>query len=103
MPLAQPGPRPYAELGPGAQNRSSTGELGTDAPLLQKVLTYHVVQGQLSPQQVVGTQKTVEGDTVKVTGSGSTLKVNGANVICGGVKTANATVYLIDKVLMPAA
>jgi len=28
--------------------------------------------------------------------------VNGAKVICGGVKTANATVYLIDKVLSPA-
>ena len=31
------------------------------------------------------------------------LKVNDANVICGGVHTANATVYLIDSVLMPPA
>jgi uncharacterized surface protein with fasciclin (FAS1) repeats len=38
-----------------------------------------------------------------VTGSGDDLKVNGANVICGGVRTANATVYLIDQVLMPPA
>jgi uncharacterized surface protein with fasciclin (FAS1) repeats len=38
-----------------------------------------------------------------VTGSGDTLKVNDANVICGGVKTANATVYLIDAVLSPPA
>jgi uncharacterized surface protein with fasciclin (FAS1) repeats len=29
--------------------------------------------------------------------------VNNAKVICGGVKTANATVYLIDTVLMPPA
>ena len=29
--------------------------------------------------------------------------VNGAGVICGGVQTANATVYLIDTVLMPPA
>ncbi|TDV34217.1 fasciclin domain-containing protein, partial [Actinophytocola oryzae] len=36
-----------------------------------------------------------------VTGSGDNLKVNDANVICGGVHTANATVYLIDSVLMP--
>lgn len=34
-------------------------------------------------------------------GSGDNLKVNGANIICGGVHTANATVYLIDSVLMP--
>ncbi|MEU3650610.1 hypothetical protein AB0E59_45155 [Lentzea sp. NPDC034063] len=30
------------------------------------------------------------------------MKVNDANVICGGVHTANATVYLIDSVLLPA-
>ena len=38
---------------------------------------------------------------MNVTGSGDNLKVNGAKVICGGVQTANATVYLIDSVLMP--
>jgi uncharacterized surface protein with fasciclin (FAS1) repeats len=38
-----------------------------------------------------------------VTGSGNDLKVNGASVVCGGVHTANATVYLIDTVLMPPA
>jgi len=27
--------------------------------------------------------------------------VNGNSVICGGVKTANAAVYLIDGVLLP--
>jgi len=71
------------------------------AETLTTVLTYHVVPGQLTPDQVVGTHKTVEGGTVKVTGSGDNLKVDGADVICGGVQTANATVYLIDSVLMP--
>jgi uncharacterized surface protein with fasciclin (FAS1) repeats len=75
--------------------------LKKDDALLTKILTYHVVPGQLAPADVVGKQKTVEGGTVKVTGSGDNLKVNGAHVICGGVKTANATVYLIDQVLMP--
>jgi uncharacterized surface protein with fasciclin (FAS1) repeats len=78
-------------------------KLKTDGPLLSKILTYHVVAGQLSPSQVVGMHKTVEGGTVDVTGSGSTLKVDNANVICGGVKTANATVYLIDSVLSPTS
>ncbi|MCW2830916.1 MAG: fasciclin, partial [Aeromicrobium sp.] len=41
---------------------------------------------------------------VKVTGSGDDIRVGDqASVICGGVKTANATVYLIDTVLMPPA
>ncbi len=66
------------------------------------MLTYHVVPEQMLPDQIAGkTLKTVQGGTVKVTGSGDNLKVNGANVICGGVHTANATVYLIDQVMMP--
>jgi uncharacterized surface protein with fasciclin (FAS1) repeats len=72
------------------------------AKTLQTVLTYHVIQGQLSPDQIDGTHKTVQGGSVKVTGSGDNIRVNGsASVICGGVHTANATVYLIDNVLMP--
>ncbi len=77
--------------------------LKTNDALLTKILTYHVVAGQLDPAAVVGTHPTVEKQNVTVTGSGDSLKVNGANVICGGVKTANATVYLIDSVLMPPA
>ena len=79
--------------------------LKTDAgaATLTSVLTYHVIPGQLSPKDIVGTHKTVEGSDVTVTGSGDSMKVNDANVICGGVKTANATVYLIDGVLMPPA
>jgi uncharacterized surface protein with fasciclin (FAS1) repeats len=77
--------------------------LKTDAAALTGILTYHVVPGQLDPQQVVGEHPTAQGATVTVTGSGDDLKVNGAAVVCGGVKTANATVYLIDSVLMPPA
>lgn len=32
---------------------------------------------------------------------GSTYEVNSAHVVCGDVQTANATVYIIDTVLMP--
>ena len=71
--------------------------------MLTKILTYHVVPGQLTPEQVAGEQTTVEGQTVNVTGSGDSLKANDSAVVCGGVKTANATVYLIDTVLMPPA
>lgn len=77
--------------------------LKTDPALLSSILTYHVVPGQIAPDAIVGTQTTVQGGTVEVTGSGDELMVNGANVICGGVHTANATVYLIDAVLLPAS
>ncbi|WP_233151235.1 fasciclin domain-containing protein [Mycobacterium lehmannii] len=75
--------------------------LKTDSELLTSILTYHVVPGQAAPAQVVGTHKTVQGADVTVTGHGSDLRVNDASVACGGVQTANATVYLIDTVLMP--
>lgn len=75
--------------------------LETDSALLTTILTYHVVPGQLSPADVDGTHTTAEGSTLTVTGSGDDLKVNDASVVCGGVQTANATVYLIDSVLMP--
>jgi uncharacterized surface protein with fasciclin (FAS1) repeats len=84
--------------------KATVKTLGTPkgAKTLTTVLTYHVVPNQMTPDEIAGqTLKTVEGGSVKVTGSGDSLKVNGANVICGGVHTANATVYLIDSVLMP--
>jgi uncharacterized surface protein with fasciclin (FAS1) repeats len=79
------------------------GTLKTNDALLSKILTYHVVPGQLDAMAVVGKHATVEKQQVTVSGSGDNLMVNNAKVICGGVKTANATVYLIDTVLMPPA
>jgi uncharacterized surface protein with fasciclin (FAS1) repeats len=70
--------------------------------LLTTVLTYHVVQGQLTPDQLAGSHKTLQGGTLQVTGSSQNFTVNGdSSVVCGNIKTANATVYLIDQVLLP--
>nr|WP_276611895.1 fasciclin domain-containing protein [Kineococcus vitellinus] len=78
--------------------------LKTDSATLQKILTYHVVQGRLSPSEVVGTHTTLEGQDLTVAGTPEMLTVNdGSTVVCGGVSTANATVYLVDSVLMPPA
>ena len=72
-----------------------------DSVLLTAVLKYHVVTGELDPQAVVGEQKTLQGQSVKVTSAGDELRVNDAGVVCGGIKAANATVYLVDTVLTP--
>jgi len=78
--------------------------LKTDTATLTSILTYHVVPGMIQPDEIDGTHATVQGGTLEVTGSGDTLMVNGSSaVICGGVQTANAVVYLIDTVLMPPA
>jgi uncharacterized surface protein with fasciclin (FAS1) repeats len=76
-------------------------QLKTDAPMLNNILTYHVVQGQVSPSRIVGTWKTLQGANVTVTGQGNNLRINNAGLVCGGVQTANAVVYMIDTVLMP--
>ncbi|MFC7491013.1 MULTISPECIES: fasciclin domain-containing protein [unclassified Knoellia] len=70
--------------------------------LLTKVLTNHVIAGKIGPDMIAGEQKTLGGGTITVSGSGEDFKVGDASVICGNVQTANATVYIVDKVLLPA-
>lgn len=77
--------------------------LKTDSETLSAILSYHVVAGQIEPDDIVGTHTTLQGAELEVTGEGDNLMVNGATVLCGGVQTSNATVYLIDGVLMPPA
>src|SRR6478672_12490534 len=74
-----------------------------DKPTLTKILTNHVVAGKLSPDQIAGDHKTLAGTTITVKGSGQDFTVGkeNAKVLCGNVPTANATVYIVDSVLMP--
>jgi uncharacterized surface protein with fasciclin (FAS1) repeats len=73
-----------------------------NADTLSSILTYHVVPGRMTPDEVAGqTLTTVQGEDLKISGEGDRLRAQDADVICGGVQTANATVYLIDTVMMP--
>lgn len=71
--------------------------------LLSTVLTHHVVEGKLAPEDLAGTHTTMAGDNITVKGSDEQFTVGKANVVCGNVQTANATVYIVDSVLMPSA
>jgi uncharacterized surface protein with fasciclin (FAS1) repeats len=76
--------------------------LGDPRGLLTTVLTYHVVDGRLSPAELAGTHQTLAGEELTVEGSGEDFTVGGeAAVVCGNVQTANATVYFLDSVLLP--
>ena len=70
---------------------------------LTKILTSHVAAGRYTPAELATGKpiKTLEGGTVTPAGSGTSFTVNGAHVVCGNVQTANATVYIIDTVMMP--
>jgi uncharacterized surface protein with fasciclin (FAS1) repeats len=80
-----------------------TKAMGDPKGLLTDVLTAHVVAGRLAPDQLAGEHQTLnKSQPVTVTGSGESFEVNGeAMVVCGNVQTANATVYIIDHVLLP--
>jgi uncharacterized surface protein with fasciclin (FAS1) repeats len=96
----------FDALGPDA-----VPALVADVPRLTTVLTHHVLSGRLGPEELAGEHRTLQGDTVTVTGSGESFSVAAdqtlagaapATVVCGNVPTANATVYFIDQVLAPA-
>ncbi|GGX59372.1 fasciclin domain-containing protein [Streptomyces fructofermentans] len=74
-----------------------------DKAALTKILTYHVVGEKLTPEDLEnGTFTTLEKSELTTAGSGETYTVNdSAKVVCGNVKTANATVHIVDTVLMP--
>lgn len=78
-------------------------KLLADKAQLTKVLTYHVVEGKKTPEDLTsgGALTTMQGGTLNVTGSGEDFTVNDAKVLCGNIQTSNAVVYLIDKVLLP--
>ena len=79
-------------------------KLKTDSDLLSSILTYHVVPGQASPAQVIGTHKTVQGGERHRDRRAATTSRSTTPAWCAvGSRTANATVYLIDTVLMPPA
>jgi uncharacterized surface protein with fasciclin (FAS1) repeats len=73
-----------------------------DKKMLSSILTYHVLGQKVAPSGMAGGSfKTLQGGMVTTSGSGESYKVNDADVVCGNVQTANATVYIIDTVLMP--
>ncbi len=88
------------------------GALMADTPRLTAVLTHHVLQGRLTPEQLPGTHTTrnnyevtiaVTRDAFSVAADPTLMGAAPARVICGNLQTANATVYLIDQVLTPPA
>jgi len=70
---------------------------------LAKILKYHVVNGHVTTADLASGKAltTLEGDTLRPSKMGAVYEVNNAAVICGNIQTANATVYIINKVLEP--
>jgi transforming growth factor-beta-induced protein len=76
-----------------------------DTELLTSILTYHVVGGEsldMAELAEAGTVATVNGAELTIAEGGDLIEINGtAMAVCGNVQTANATVHIIDAVLVP--
>jgi uncharacterized surface protein with fasciclin (FAS1) repeats len=87
----------FAKLPPG-----TVEALLKDQAKLSKILTYHVVSGEVMAKDVKpGKVTTVEGDKINITRGTSGVKVNNANVLKTDVVASNGVIHVIDTVLIP--
>ncbi|MGQ0481618.1 MAG: fasciclin domain-containing protein [Pseudonocardia sp.] len=75
---------------------------------LSEILTYHVLPQRYDAAGLAqaGTVTTVQGSQLRISGEPTSLVIDDqqrASVLCGNIPTANATVFVIDKILLPEA
>lgn len=91
----------FAALDPATMDAAMADPTG----LLATVLGFHVIPQRLSPEDLAGVTEleTFTGETLEISADGDTISVGGgqANVVVPDIQTANATVYLIDSVMLP--
>jgi uncharacterized surface protein with fasciclin (FAS1) repeats len=80
------------------------GQKDGQKSMLYTILAHHVLGENDDESAVTGEHDTLAGDTLTIEGTpedGMTVSDGTvtANVLCGNIPTANATVYVIDKVL----
>ncbi|SNY46290.1 Uncaracterized surface protein containing fasciclin (FAS1) repeats [Arsukibacterium tuosuense] len=77
--------------------------LVADKAALTKVLTYHVVAGNVMAADVVkmDSATTVQGQDIAIEVKMGKVYVNGAEVIATDIKTSNGVIHVLDSVIMP--
>jgi len=76
-----------------------------NAPILQKILTYHLVHLSLESSKIKGAKgqvQSVEQGQLQLDGSGAVLKINNADIIQADVRATNGIIQVIDRVLIPS-
>ena len=90
----------FAKLPPGTVENLLKPE---NKAQLRRILTYHVVAGNVMAADVVKmtSAKAVSGDmlTIKATGG---VMINGSKVVKADIKTSNGVIHVIDTVLIPS-
>jgi len=72
-----------------------------------QILLYHVVEGVVMAEDVVGLDgeevETLQGESVSISVDGDTVMVNGATVLETDIEASNGVIHSIDRVLVPEA
>ena len=71
--------------------------------VLQAILKYHVVSGELDAKHVIKTPfaTTLNGQRIDIKVDDSGVKIDGARVLKTDIKCSNGVVHLIDRVILP--
>jgi len=93
-----PDNKAFAALGSGNVNTLMASKSD-----LKKVLEYHIVNGRITPADLASGAPLTSllGTAIHPQKTGDGYAINNAEVVCGNIQTANATVYIVDKLLIP--
>ncbi|RRN63398.1 fasciclin domain-containing protein [Caulobacter sp. 602-1] len=78
--------------------------LPENGPMLQKVLTYHLINAKVDSTKIKGAKgevKSVEGSPLLLDGSGAAPMVDTATITQTDVMATNGVLHVVDKVLIP--
>lgn len=70
---------------------------------LVAVLTYHVVPGRVTAEEVVGlsSAKTVNGQSIRISAQEGKVMVDNARVTATDIMASNGVIHVIDTVILP--
>ena len=90
----------FAKLPPGTLESLLKPE---NKQKLQRILTYHVVAGHVTANDVVklGSAETVAGGSLIIKTAGGGVMVDNAHVIKTDIVASNGVIHVIDTVLLP--
>ena len=101
------GPGPFTIFAPTDEAFAKIPKARLDALLkdkaaLTKILTYHVLAGQIMAADVkAGPVKTVEGSSLTVSATGGMVMVDKAHLVKTDIVADNGVIHVIDTVIMP--
>jgi uncharacterized surface protein with fasciclin (FAS1) repeats len=94
-----PSDRAFAALPTATRERLLKTE---NRGLLRKILTYHVISGQIYANQLQsGEMATEAGSYLNIDVDGAQVKVNEAQIVESDFKAANGVVHIVDRMMLP--